>query len=726
MGDVARVSLLSELPSRYWPELENCVAAYERDVGLGQARSLYDYLPAGERALRQATLVELVKVELELRRRAGESPRWEEYAEALDSQLGDSRLHRELAHESRPSSASRDSQFTLPPLAGLSDTWPAPATTPGAPDQTIGDFQILELLGEGAFAKVYLARQISLNRRVALKVTANRDAEGETLARLDHDHIVRVYSESIDAPTNLRTICMQYVAGATLAGAIERLNQTGEEWNGRQFVDAVAELASQPEMLRPEGLRVREALCDFDLSQTVAWIGERLADALAHAHAQGVLHHDIKPANILIDQYGRPYLADFNLSSVHHDADCAPERLGGTLPYMAPEQMAAIGRMSVVEAARVNQRSDLYSLGVVLYELATGARPFPDISQPGDASDLLASANDARRLGCPSLHQRRDGISPALDQIVRRCLAHDPEQRFQSAADLGAALAGARRLRSAEAAMPRAGRLTNAAARRPLLWMFLLTFPPHLIGAALNIGYIVLYIYGGLTAAQQACYHVLSPIYTTAAFAITSCLAWRMSIPLARAARRLRAREDIPETEAAVIRRQARAAPMRNAAISAVGWLPGAIFFPLALHLLAGPASPDVFVHFGVIFFISLAIAATWSYFTSEFLFLRVNYLDLLAGTPDPQETARQELASIPRRIRWFQLLTGVIPLLAAVLGIAVSPETAPERYGAFRLLLAALVLLGALGVALAAPFAGLLNACYAALIGADERRRER
>ena len=105
---------------------------------------------------------------------------------------------------------------------------------------------------------------------------------------------------------------------------------------------------------------------------SIVWIAARLAEGLAHAHQRGVVHRDLKPANILLGDDGQPLILDFNVSSPAGNGSATAARHGGTVPYMSPEQLSAFGC-----GGDVDQRSDLYSLGVILYQLLTGELPFP-------------------------------------------------------------------------------------------------------------------------------------------------------------------------------------------------------------------------------------------------------------------------------------------------------------------------------------------------------------
>ncbi len=164
-----------------------------------------------------------------------------------------------------------------------------------------------------------------------------------------------------------------------------------------------------------------------------------MAEALEHAHDRGVLHRDIKPSNVLVTGDGMPMLLDFNLAreSLLDGGEGVPATLGGTLDYMAPEHLEALADGP---ADHVDGRSDLYSLGVLLYEAVIGARPFaPPRAAASTAEILLVSAED-RRAGAPRLRATHPEVPVELEVVIRRCLAPDPADRYASAAELAADL----------------------------------------------------------------------------------------------------------------------------------------------------------------------------------------------------------------------------------------------------------------------------------------------
>lgn len=284
--------------------------------------------------------------------------------------------------ESQPAA---DAAATAPPSGAAGFVPPAAAELQGRFPQ----LEVLELLGHGGMGAVYKARQPQLDRLVALKLLptegtsdpafAERFArEARALARLNHPNIVAVYDfgRSTDG---LCYFVMEYVDGLNLRQAL----QAG-------------------------GIEPRQALA----------IVPQICDALAFAHEEGVVHRDIKPENILIDKRGRVKIADFGLAKLMagdgRESSTASltgtQQVMGTLRYMAPEQME--------RTKAVDHRADIYSLGVVFYELLTGELPMGRFAPPSQKVQI-----DVR-----------------LDEVVLRALAKEPEQRYQHASEVKTAL----------------------------------------------------------------------------------------------------------------------------------------------------------------------------------------------------------------------------------------------------------------------------------------------
>lgn len=314
-------------------------------------------------------------------------------------------------------------------------------------------FHLIEVLGKGTFGCVYLARQGELaDRMVALKVAPDLTGEPQTLARLQHTNIVPVYS--VHKVGTLQVVCMPYFGSVTLADVIGDLGrQKTIPGTGQHFVSTLNHHANKhsarsvsrtgPFHSVEAGVEVGPAsdsikqsvshefltkLTHYSYVEAVLWLGARLADGLGHAHDRGIVHRDLKPANILLTDEGQPMLLDFNLASNDHaKSPGAAARIGGTLPYMAPEHIAAFRG----EKQEVDARSDVYSLGLLLFELLAGRHPFP--TRTGALSTILPLMVDERRKGPPRLREYNPAVSPATEAIVLKCLDPDPNRRYPTA-----------------------------------------------------------------------------------------------------------------------------------------------------------------------------------------------------------------------------------------------------------------------------------------------------
>jgi serine/threonine protein kinase/predicted Zn-dependent protease len=305
--------------------------------------------------------------------------------------------------------------------------------------QTIADFELVEELGRGAFARVFLAKERELaDRPVALKVSRRGSREPQTLARLQHTHIVPVHSHRVDPETGLRLLCMPYFGRITLARLLADPEVQAAN-SGSVLADALERLDAAGDL--PAGSSAgRLELSRRSYSRAIAWWCARLAEALAHAHDRGVLHRDIKPSNVLVTSDGMPMLLDFNLARepIPEDGSAVgTATLGGTIDYMAPEHLRALSDPS---AHVVDGRADIYGLGVMLYEAVTGERPFRSPRRGSSVVDALERAIDERERPLPSLHDRHPEIPPALEAVIRHCLEVDPDDRYQTAAALAADL----------------------------------------------------------------------------------------------------------------------------------------------------------------------------------------------------------------------------------------------------------------------------------------------
>ncbi|HEX4588390.1 MAG TPA: serine/threonine-protein kinase [Gemmataceae bacterium] len=315
-----------------------------------------------------------------------------------------------------------------PDLLRKLERWPAPG-------QEFFGFKMEEELGRGAFARVFLAREPDVgNRQVVVKVSLHADDEADTLGKLRHPNVVPIHSARYDHQTEFSIVCMPFLGGTTLLPLIDKLcGRKARPDRADMILKAARDDRWPADSAAPPARVFRRG----SYLEGVLYMGERLANALAYVHERGVLHRDLKPSNILICPNGEPVLIDFNLA---HDRSMSEYRLGGTLPYMPPEQLKAMAGHRAGDPVPADNRSDLFALGVILYEMLTGAHPFGPVPlklRTAAAREFLL--NQQKKGPRPLRFYDRD-IDPAVDALIVRCLGNDPASRPGTARELAAEL----------------------------------------------------------------------------------------------------------------------------------------------------------------------------------------------------------------------------------------------------------------------------------------------
>ena len=318
----------------------------------------------------------------------------EELVRVLDQYLADLEAGRAPSREKLLAEHPALASQLEPCLSGMEFIHRAARPTVESPSR-LGDFEIVAEVGRGGMGVVYEAQQLSLKRKVALKVlrfggVADRDAmerfqrEAETVAQLHHTNIVPIFA--IGEQKGVFYYAMQFIEGRSLAAVLEQ---------------------SQKEA------------APLKLVESARW-ALQAAEALAHAHQRGVIHRDVKPSNLILDPAGQIWLTDFGLAKRLDDGTLSMTgALLGTPRYMSPEQASAAKQP-------VDQRTDIYSLGATLYELATGKPLFEADSPHGIISQILTTEP-------PSPRKVRAGLPRDLETIILKCLAKDPPSRYATA-----------------------------------------------------------------------------------------------------------------------------------------------------------------------------------------------------------------------------------------------------------------------------------------------------
>lgn len=319
----------------------------------------------------------------------------------------------------------------------LEEAKPARSPWPQEGESFLG-YELVEALGRGSLARVFLARETAVGKRlVVVKISRHGAGEAHLLGKAAHPGIVPILSVTHDETTGWTVICMPLLGTAT---GTDLLKAAFSEGRRPMSASVIAEVAAQPlpgSVTAERAAELRALDWRGTYSDGVARLGLLLAEGLAAAHGVGIMHRDIKPSNVLLSWAGQPMLLDFNLST---EGGPKAERVAGTLAYMAPELMEAMQSSRGRPSQPFDPRADIYSLGALLYQLLTNRLPVqpdhPEQLTPGDAGPWLA----ARRQGVVSPQTIDPQIDLALESIILRCLAENPAGRFSSAGELAGKL----------------------------------------------------------------------------------------------------------------------------------------------------------------------------------------------------------------------------------------------------------------------------------------------
>lgn len=374
---------------------------FEQDFRAGQHPAIEIYCADATEAVRPALFRALLELEIELRQKAGETPQAAEYEARFPAVSDTIRAVFEGMKDAPRSMSSvnitgiETSQGPIPKVVAAS------ASNPTTPLKQFGRFEIKSKLGEGAFGTVYRARDPQLDRDVAVKVPrfggqrSREDRErflreARAAGSLHHAHICPVHE--VGTVDGCDYIVLAFIDGKPLS----KILQTQAKLSDRQLIAVI----------------------------------RKLALALQEAHEKGIIHRDLKPANIMINRKGEPVIMDFGLARRDHSGDAQISHSGqimGTPAYMSPEQARGDGKA-------VSAATDIYSLGIVLYELICGRRPFE-----GTVTEVIGKI---LHVDPPPPSQFRADVDPRLQAICLQAIAKKPTDRFASMKEFAAALIG--------------------------------------------------------------------------------------------------------------------------------------------------------------------------------------------------------------------------------------------------------------------------------------------
>ncbi|WP_051174816.1 protein kinase domain-containing protein [Nocardia exalbida] len=469
-----------------------------------------------------------------------------------------------------------------------------------------------------------------------------------------------------DSPATVppRLVYMQYLPGGTAVGLLEQRRRGSVTEGGALLLRALDTAMEAKGEIRPSDSSVRAEIARLTWPETVAWVGRRLADALDYAEHHGVLHHDIKPANVLFTAEGIPKLADFALGEAARAS--APHGPGatGALAYRSPEQLAAY---LDPDAPAPGNGSDVYSLGVLLWEMLTGAVPFddPPITEDGPATETYAAMLAVRRRGvsAEALARLPEDTPAALRRVLLECLHADPERRWRGGAELAGQLDLCLDARARDLVDPPPDSLAHRARAWLLPVAALCVGVPNVLASFYNIRLNQSLIIDRMSAADQEKFAAVGLINNLVAFPVAALLLLFMTRRPLTIAYRLGRGSGYSARTLAKARRDTLLMGDWAVWIPFGFWLVAGIIWPLGLAS-SGVALPrGTFLHFFAAQVVCAAIALAYPFFPIMVYAVRSIYPQLLVRGGIGRDDERQ-LRALARRGSLYLGVAASVPLL--------------------------------------------------------------
>lgn len=661
--------------------IEACLKRLLREGPVADPSELRRMIPEADEELRQFVLIELIKLDMALASELRSPQRIEIYVEAFPEFLSSESIPLDLVMEevqlrkergeapSREEFVERFPKFEsmFSQLADARETTAAVQQLGKPPELEAGsqidDFRIIQMLGQGAFAHVYLARQVSMHRLVALKVSRGKGDEPQALAQFDHPNIVRVYDQRQLSAQQVHLLYMQFHPGGTLSDVVKAVRKSEGTKLGQLLLDAIDRNLLSASQVAPDRSSVREWLTNTDWATVVAWIGVQLSRALDEAHRHDVLHRDVKPANVLLSAEGIPKLADFNVSFAGASGRAgAAVCFGGSIGYMAPEHLRAIQANAVESPRQVCEPADFHALGILLWELWQGQRPFPSDRHPRSWEAVVKQQLESRQE--PLIEPTRSGGASerVLEKTLRLALAYDVSVRPKTGAELAGRLRLALHPKAARIFDPGeqsiANRLTKVS---PWLLAGLVILLPNIAAGVFNYEYNEHEV--GLTDSMQQSLSRVATWVNAIAYPLAVLLMIWFAKGLARAVRDARDGKTVDPSDL----HDTIELGHRAAIIGGTCWAIAGLIYPTVLWWMHPDFTMTQTIHFFVSLLICGGVAMIYPFFGLALVSTLAYYPLLIRNT---MEDAEFDARAKKMRARCERYLLGasIIPLMGAAL----------------------------------------------------------
>jgi len=549
------------------------------------------------------------------------------------------------------------------------------------PGTRIDDFELLIELGKGSFATVFLARQFSMQRLVALKISSDRGDEPKTLAQLDCKNIVRVFDvrDILDPPCRL--LYMKFVAGGSLHDIITQSKELSlVDRTGEFLLSVIDERASKTGQDAPLDSRTRHRLLSMKWFEVVFWIGSQIGEGLAYAHKNQVLHRDLKPANVLLTTEGVPQIVDFNVSFCEDvEGSTAESFFGGSLAYMSPEQLEAFDPTHPRKPNSLSASSDIFSLGVIIWEMLFGQRPYQDQVRDTDFPQMLRQLVEHREAFLDNLNIPEDAKLWDIDLkgLFAKLLEPNPDNRCQKAN----AIAGELRLlsdqRSRNLLRPAETTFSRLMKRWLVSFVIAAVVLPSLGAAVFNYFYNFKSIIEPKGESVATIFEQVQLIINATAFPIGIGILMFLGWTLRTRIKRLNSKENRhgEANSAFELRRHITRLPLICVIIPISIWTLAGLAYPVAMNIAGSALTWSDSLHFVTSLILCGLIAAVYPFFLTAFTAIRVWY-PIAFKTEQIQHEDIRMIDQFIGRSWFFMALAALLPTFSILLMVTTQVES--------------------------------------------------
>lgn len=551
-------------------------------------------------------------------------------------------------------------------------------------DSIVGDFRIKRVLGQGGIATVYLARQLSLDRLVALKVSSCAVREAKIIASLENENIVKVYSQVSPFGKDQNAICMQYIRGSSLANLFPGIQDNPTSCPTGKEILRIIQDNIVDKTIEVSTAKNRMFFSRLSYLDSILFITSQIAKALHFAHTQGILHLDVKPGNILLDNSGKPYLTDFNLSydfKNHREA-----QRGGSGRYMSPEQRAVFEGKSEI---KLSPQSDIYSLGTVLKDFAV---------------------------------DNSTEVSEEVIEIVDKATRNNPEERYESAIQLSKVLDALLDKRLLERSIPEKDWFLRVSTPFPYFALTFCLVLPSILGSSFDL----LYLYYGWVApatGELSETFLKLNLFVKPAIYLIGVTYWLWNLRQVKYLYTKLVKNELQSVEISHLRKLLLRLPSLATYIISIGWLTSSVAYPLIFNMVSKLEVIEA-AHIVTAFVFSWMACFSYTFILQEYLVLRLFFPAMVYQDKDQKYNWGLALLGINKHLKFVYRVAFSTPLIGAILLIWEHGDKAKLENFPMKIFILTCIAVGMFGGHLVLQYSNKISQTLKAYQNINKKRR--